>query len=162
MAAASAQADEYPVRKAGLWEQKMKVSMAGAGAMPEMVMRQCTDAAFEKEMKGSNVSGGSGQECSKMDIKKTAAGYVIDAVCTSSAGGTTMTVTSRTEVAGDLTSAYTIKSSNTMKQSGQSQGMSTTMTGSAKWLGACPSGWKPGDIEMPGVPRMNARDMMKK
>jgi hypothetical protein len=34
------------------------------------------------------------------------------------------------------------------------------MTMSAKWAGACPAGWKPGDMEMPGMGRVNVNEMM--
>ncbi len=31
---------------------------------------------------------------------------------------------------------------------------------SARWVGACPSGWKPGDMEMAGMGRVNVNEMM--
>ncbi|MDR0775650.1 MAG: DUF3617 domain-containing protein [Azonexus sp.] len=152
-AATGAQADELPTRKAGLWE--MKISSAG---MPENITRQCIDAAFEKEMKGMAASLGGQHKCSKQDIRKTSAGYVIDAVCETMG----MTITSHTEFTGDFNSAYTMKQTGRVqgKTTGKA-GQDTAMTMQAKWLGACPAGWKPGDIEIPGGTRINVKDMPK-
>src|SRR5689334_10707272 len=99
--AASVQAVELPVRKAGLWEMKMART---GGSMPDMTMQHCTDASTDKQMSTSFSPGK--ETCAKQDIQKTATGYVSDSVC----GVAGMTITSHAEITGDFNSAYTVKS----------------------------------------------------
>ena len=144
---------ELPVRKAGLWEMKM---LRTGGPAPEMTMQHCTDEATDKAM-SSTFSPASKDMCSKQDIRKTATGYVTDSAC----NVTGVTMTTHSEIVGDFNSAYTVKS--TSQSQGGPPGMprDTAMTIEAKWLGACKSGQKPGDIMMPGGIKMNIRDMEK-
>ncbi|MBR0777658.1 hypothetical protein JQ543_29020 [Bradyrhizobium diazoefficiens] len=153
LAAGSACADNLPVRKAGLWEMKIR---AGS-SIPEMTMQHCTDETVDKEM-SNNVSPMAKQICSKQDIKKTATGYVSDSEC-SVAGVST---TTHAEITGDFNSAYTVKSSS-HAQGGAAgaAGRDTATTIDAKWLGACKADQKVGDIVMPGGFKMNVRDMDK-
>jgi hypothetical protein len=148
VAAMGAQADELPVRKAGLWEIKMS---GGAGAST----RQCITSAVEKEMWEMAISGG--MDCSKMDIRKTASGYVIDAACKI---GEMMSVTSRTEFTGDFNSAYTMKQTGRVETKGHGP-QDTSVAIQAKWLGACPPDWKPGDTELPGGSKINLSSSAK-
>jgi hypothetical protein len=145
VAALPAQADEMPIRKAGLWE--VKSSMRGVTAM---VGQLCTDEAFEKEMSGV-VPGQMG--CSTQEVRKTASGYVIDSVCTALG----KTVTSHAEITGDMNSAYTRK---IMMDSQLLQ------TEESRWLGACNADQKPGEmVTLPGGmfkagTKLNIRDMV--
>ena len=143
---------ELPVRKAGLWEMKM---VRAGGSMPNMTMQHCTDATTDKQMSTSFSPGK--ETCSKQDIQKTATGYVSDSVC-SVAG---MTITSHADFTGDFNSAYTVKS--TSRTEGAPSGMprESTTTIEAKWLGACKSDQRPGDIVMPGGMKMNILDLDK-
>lgn len=132
------QADELPARKAGLWEMKM---MTGGAST---TTRQCTTPAVEKGMQEKAISNG--MECSKLDIRKTSSGYVIDSAC--KVGDTS--VTSHSEFTGDFNSAYTMKQTGRVeiKGAGMSQNMNVTIE--ARWLGDCPPDWEPGEIEVPG------------
>jgi len=154
MVGASAQADELPLRKAGLWEMKM---VRTGSPMPEMTMQHCTDDTVDKEM-SNNLSPMAKQICSRQDIRKTATGYVSDSVC-NVAG---MTTTSHAEISGDFGSAYTVKSTAHV-QGGPagSAGHDASTTIEAKWLGACKPDQKPGDIVMPGGFKVNVRDAAK-
>ncbi|MBB4370148.1 hypothetical protein GGD63_002941 [Bradyrhizobium sp. cir1] len=155
LSAASASADDLPVRKAGLWEMKMVRS--GGSAMPEMTMQHCTDETVDKEM-SNNVSPMAKQICAKRDIRKTATGYVSDSEC-SVAG---ISTTSHAEITGDFNSAYTVKTtSHAQGGAAGATGRDTAVTLEAKWLGACKPDQKPGDIVMPGGFKMNVRDMDK-
>ena len=118
-------------------------------------MQHCTDATTDKAMSGS-VSPMSKDMCSRNDIQKTAAGYVTDSICT--VGG--VSVTSHSETSGDFNSAYTVKVTS-HSQGGPSGPRDTTMTVEAKWLGACKTDQKPGDIVMPGGRTMNVKDLDK-
>lgn len=150
LAAAPASAIELPVRKAGLWELKMV--MAGS-AVPAMTMQHCTDETVDRQMSAA-YGPSQANMCSKNDVQKTAAGFVVDSVCNS--GG--IATTTHAEIGGDFNSAYTVKVAT--KMSGGPAGMphDANMTLEAKWLGACTAGMKPGDIVMPGGVKMNIKD----
>lgn len=150
--AAGAQAVDLPTRKAGLWEMKM---VRTGGAVPDMTMQHCTDATTDKQMSTSFSPGK--ETCAKQDIQKTATGYVSDTVC-SVAG---MTITSHAEITGDFNSAYTVKSTSKSEGGPANIVRDSTTTIEAKWLGACKSDQKPGDIVMPGGMKMNIMDLEK-
>ncbi|WGS21948.1 MULTISPECIES: DUF3617 family protein [unclassified Bradyrhizobium] len=152
LSAGAASAVDLPTRKAGLWEMKM---VKTGSSMPEMTMQHCTDESTDKEM-STTAAPMAKQVCSKQDIQKTATGYVSDSVC----GVAGVTVTSHAEIAGDFNSAYTVKSTSHVEGGPSGARDSTTMI-EAKWLGACKSDQKPGDMIMPGGMKMNVKDMEK-
>ena len=150
-AATGAQADELPLRKAGLWE------LTELTEAPPRTLQQCIDETVEKEMMSVTVAPGGEPMCSKYDVRKSATGYVVDSVCT-----VLTTVTTRTEITGDFNSAYTMK--NTRHAEGLmlgKGGVDRTSTFEARWLGACKADQKPGDIVMPDGLKMNVKDMAK-
>ena len=149
----NAGAVELPVRKAGLWE--MKVQRTGSPA-PDMTMQHCTDETTDKAMNDA-VSPAAKDMCSKQDIQKTATGYVSDSVC----GIAGVSITSHAEIIGDFNSAYTVKSTSHSERGPTGTARDSTTTIEAKWLGACKSDQKAGDIMMPGGLKMNIRDMEK-
>ncbi|PAY07063.1 hypothetical protein CK489_14695 [Bradyrhizobium sp. UFLA03-84] len=148
----AASAVDLPIRKAGLWEMKM---VRTGGQIPEVTMQHCTDETTDKEM-STAASPLAKQVCAKQDVQKTATGYVSDSVC----GIAGVNVTSHAEIIGDFNSAYTVKSTS-HSEGGPSGAHDATMTIEAKWLGACKSDQKPGDIIMPGGMKMNIKDMEK-
>ena len=148
-----ARADDLPVRKAGLWE--MKIVKTGSG-LPDMTMQHCTDESTDKDM-SNTVSPMAKQVCSKQDIQKTAGGYVSDSVCT--VAGVAMT--SHSEITGDFNSAYIVKTTSHSDRGPAAAPHDATTTIEAKWLGACKSDQKPGDIVMPGGFKMNVKDAEK-
>jgi hypothetical protein len=150
--AVPAHADDLPRRKPGLWE--MKVLKIGS-SLPELTMQHCTDATTDKDMANS-VSPIAKQICSRQDVKKTATGYVTDAVC--SVAGTGMT--SHSEITGDFNSAYSMVT-RTLMDKGPEALRDTTTKIQAKWLGDCRPGQKPGDILMPGGFKLNVKDAEK-
>jgi hypothetical protein len=151
--ALDARAVEIPIRKAGLWE--MKVIRTGS-PLPEMTMQHCTDETADKEM-STGFSPTSKEICSRQDIQKTATGYVTDSVC-SVAG---MSITSHSDITGDFNSAYTVKTTSHSERGPSGQSRDSTTTIEAKWLGACKSDQKPGDIVMPGGFKLNIKDTEK-
>jgi hypothetical protein len=144
---------ELPIRKAGLWEMKM---VRTGSPVPDMTMQHCTDESTDKEM-STSISPMTKEICSRQDIQKTATGYVSDSVC-SMAG---MTITSHSETTGDFNSAYTVKITSHSQGGPSGVARDTTTTLEAKWLGACKSDQKAGDIVMPGGMKMNIKDMEK-
>ncbi len=152
VAAASANAEDLPVRKAGLWE--MKLVRVGS-ALPEMTMQHCTDATTDKDM-NNMVSPMAKQICSKQEVQKTATGYISDSVC-SLAGAS---LTSHSDIVGDFASAYSVTTVSHSDKGPASLRDSTTKI-EAKWLGDCKPGQKPGDIVMPGGFKLNVKDAEK-
>jgi hypothetical protein len=146
-------AEELPVRKAGLWEMKM---VRTGSPIPGMTMQHCTDATIDKSLNDS-VTPFAKQACSKQDLKKTATGYVADAICNISGAS----ITSHTEIVGDFNSAYTVNATSHTDKGPGGKPLDTTTAIEAKWLGACKPDQKPGDIVMPGGIKMNIKDMEK-
>ncbi|MDR2838908.1 MAG: hypothetical protein LBV49_10165 [Azonexus sp.] len=127
LAAASAQADQLPDPKAGLWEVKIKLTATGAADLPEATTRYCVDDTYGKE-----------RNCSQSEVKKTAAGYIEDAVCQEDDGATT---TIHEETTGDLNVAYSRKQQAHVQggRSGGETGWDWTSLEEHKWLAAvCP------------------------
>jgi len=147
-AAGQVRADELPIPKAGLWETKMSMQTPGlpSGAKAiETNDRMCMDQATAKEHRDSMIATkGDDTTCSKKEVKKTAAGYVMDSVCSNKLTGTT--TISHAEITGDFNSGFTMKSTF-HSEGGKRAARNGSATGSAKYLGACPAGWKPGDVE---------------
>jgi hypothetical protein len=148
-AAGLAAAQELPSRKPGLWEITMQVTNA-----PSQVMRQCIDAQTDQQMQRFG-QGLTQQQCTKNTIRRDGDRYVGESEC--KAGGST--VTSRSVFGGDFDKAYRgeVEARYQPPMAGISQ---SKVTMSARWAGACPAGWKPGDMEMAGMGRVNINEMM--
>jgi hypothetical protein len=147
-----AAAEDLPTRKAGLWE--MKVAKTGA-QQPEMTLQHCTDETIDKDM-NNTVSPLAKQMCSKQDVRKTATGYTIDAIC--KVAGVSMT--SHSEMSGDLNSAYSVTTTS-HTEGGPANLRDVATRIDAKWLGPCKEGQRAGDIVMPGGLKFNVKDAEK-
>jgi len=117
----SAQADELPRRKAGYWVTKQYLHRD---------RHECVDEANDRRI---GIFGDEGKCSSKFEVRKTDTGYSVDAECNPDIGETA----THWEITGDFNSAYSVKS--TTKYS--------LWTSESKWLGDCPVGWKPGDMD---------------
>jgi len=157
VAAVPAVALDLPMRKAGLWEMTMDFHNS---RLPHQTMKQCTDAASDRLM-NMNFAGSNEQACSKKDIVRNGAGYVIDSVC--AFGG--MTTTSHAVVTGSFESAYAVEVASTRDGGPQMPGLpphgETHMTITAKWLGPCAAGERPGDVTMSNGMKMNVIELQK-
>jgi len=121
--------DELPMRKAGYWEQKSSV----VGLFVGIVLHECVDVASEKKL---GLTGDVARKrCSKINIQRTWNGYVLDKQCED-------TIITHLDITGSFDSSYTMKITDNIDKK------SIMTTTEAKWLGACPAGWKPGDKEM--------------
>lgn len=151
--AGPAAAIDLPSRKAGLWQ--MSMSFEGR-AMPPQVMKHCVDAATDKDMIA--MTAASRQDCTPADFKQVGNTYVVDTTCKFG----NATVTSHSVVSGDFNSAYTVnvesKAEGGPAMPGAPAGGVSKMAISAKWLGACEAGQKPGDIIMANGMKMNIHD----
>ncbi len=133
-------------RKPGLWEMTME--------MPDTKMKTvknsvCVDeTAAQKWMKAAGQMGANDVKCSKNDVVPTATGAVIDQVCET--GGRTINSHIELTTLSDTAFKQSIKSTMSPPVMGKSES-DVEMT--ANWMGACPSGMSPGDMQMdiPGI-----------
>ena len=153
--AVPARALALPTRKAGLWEMTMYFHNA---RLPQRTMKQCTDAASDRLM-NMNFGGANEQACSKKDIVRNAAGFFIDSECTF--GG--VSTASHAVVTGSFDSNYAVDVTST--RHGGPPGLpasgGTHMTITAKWVGPCAAGQRPGDVTMANGMTMNVLDLQK-
>jgi hypothetical protein len=142
-------AQELPARKPGLWEITMQVTNA-----PSQTMRQCIDARTDQQMQRFG-QGVSQAQCSRNTLQRDGERWIGESEC--KLGSSTMT--SRSVFAGDFGKAYRgeIESRYVPPMAGVSQ---SKVTVSARWAGACPAGWKPGDMEVPNMGRVNVGELM--
>ena len=157
LAAAPALARDMPVRKAGLWELTMTFEQP---KLASHVLKQCTDADTDKYL-NSGFGGSAQQTCVKQEIRQAGGVIVVNSVC-SFAG---MTTQSHAVITGSFDSAYRMDVT-TMHLSGpQPPGLGPhgerRVAVSARWLGPCKEGQRPGDIIIPGGIKMNVLDMRK-
>ena len=153
LAASAASAADAPRRKSGLWE--ITNTMGGSHPMSN-TMQQCVDEKTDKltEQGGQREMQ---KQCSKNDIKREGSKVISDSICKVDK----MTVTTHAEFSGDFGSSYRgdIKATYNPPMNGMKD-MQMTLT--AKWLGPCKPGQKPGDIVMPGGMKFNPQDYQKR
>jgi Protein of unknown function (DUF3617) len=148
IAATSAGAAELPARKPGLWEVKMSFANRGG-----QTVQQCVDAATDQML--ASLSGPFDQAlCAKRDVQRSADRTVIDSTCRVAG----KTATAHAVITGSFDSAYSM---TVTAHSDALPGGTVNMTLDGKWLGACMSGQKPGDVIMPGGIKVNIRDLQK-
>jgi hypothetical protein len=141
----SSLAADFPTRKAGLWQ--VSTTTANGRAIS---VQQCVDAQTDQAMQ-SRFASTPQRSCSKRNVQRSGDTITIDTVCT--IGGQTRS--SHMVVTGSFDSNYT------MTMTSQVQGLPAprTTTTTAKWLGPCAAGQKPGDMIMPNGKTMNILDM---
>lgn len=126
-----------PKRKPGLWE----VSVIADGRPMPMGIKQCADETTDAQM--MQMSEMQSESCKVSGFSKTVAGHEFSSEC-EVAGSK---ITSKGSFTGDFEKEYQGEIVTTVNPPmfGQSGSKSTI---SAKWLGACPSGMKAGDMQM--------------
>ena len=147
--AGAAAAQQLPTRKPGLWQITMQVTNA-----PSQTMRQCIDARTDPQMQRFG-QGVSQEQCVRNTMQRDGDRYVGESECR--VGATT--ITSRSVFAGDFGKAYRgeVESRYVPPMAGVSQ---SKVTVNARWIGACPAGWRPGDMELPNMGRVNVGELM--
>jgi uncharacterized protein DUF3617 len=132
-----ASADEFPARRAGLWE--VTISSPGSQAAANSA-KICIDEATESAL--MSLAGATSKKlCSRLDIHFDGAEGMIDSVC--KFGTSTQTSHSRIVFNGD--SAYHVETTAHYDPPlyGKTEG---SMIDDAKWTGPCPDDMKPGDM----------------
>lgn len=142
----AANAAELPKRKSGQWE----ISTAQTGGPPGPVVQMCIDEKIDdltRQLASDTV------KCSKQDIRREGDRYVVESVCRIGES----TATTRAVFTGKFDSAYQadIDAKYSPPLMGMSEGRSTM---SARWLGPCRAGQRPGDITMPDGTVINLQD----
>lgn len=145
-------ADPIPSRKPGLWEMSSEMSM-----MPgqKMVARRCMGPGNDKDLLDGNPQ--ERKNCGEPVVSRKGSDMHTEIVCKVEGS----TATTRAVFSGDFQKHYGGRVDTTYTP--PLHGMSaSTLTVSARWLGPCAPGQKPGDTEMsmPGG-RINLQEMMK-
>lgn len=138
-----ATADSFPHRKNGLWETSMHLAQHPGTAINS---QQCIDEKSDADMQRRLMDGGPSLNCERTDFRKTADGFEGNSVCKTSHSK----LTSKMVIKGDLHSVYRmeISSHRDPPQGGMTNTQSVV---DAKWLGACPTDMKPGDLRINGM-----------
>lgn len=140
-----------PVRRAGLWEQRLSTE----GMV--QVTRICIDDALDARLSWWSQQA-TNETCEKNLVsRRTDGSWQFSSVCDMGTGGKT---TSSGVASGDFASRYVItgESSTVGAAAPQMNGIRSVNI-EAVWQGACPEGFRPGDMELPGGIRMNLLDM---
>jgi hypothetical protein len=144
---------ELPARKPGEWAIKITPKAASVG--PTMTTKLCLDAASDKALMEKGLAMSSG--CTTQQSRDATGNLVIDATC--DIGG--RKIKAHSVVSGDFQSQYKIHIVSDSEGGNPALPKHSEMTQVATWIGACPAGMKPGDMEMPGGRRINVLGMMK-
>ena len=137
-------ADSLPTRKAGMWA----ISMSS----PQGVLKQCVDAATDKQMQDVSFSlvGKMGGKCGAQTFEKREKSYVGLLEC-QLAGST---LTTKSTFTGDFNTSYSAEVTTSSEPPFLGQ-KSTTVKIAGKYLGPCTKDLKPGDVILPNGDKIN-------
>lgn len=154
-AASTATAAALPKRKSGLWEISTASSASARNDKGGMTISMCVDQNSDADwMQGGQQMAQA--KCAKQDYKVERDRVTFSSVC--NLGKTT--ATTKGVASGDFNKAYKVEADSTYEPPiGNMKQASTTIT--AKWLGPCKAGQRPGDMVMPNGMTVNMNDMMK-
>lgn len=141
-----------PVSKPGLWEITTEMSMMPGQAM---LVKRCVGPDGDADVLAQSTQGG--KHCAPPQIRRQGAEIITDVVCKVE----NSTATTHGTLSGDFQSRYAGRMDTTY--SPPLRGIaSSTVNLSARWVGPCPPGQKPGETEMsmPGG-RINLQELMK-
>jgi hypothetical protein len=144
-------AQDYPKLKAGLWEME-RSGNAPADASSRTTM--CLDASVQREMFDMAFGAMNGM-CSKHDFRRSGNRMTGDFVCTM--GGSTMHSKSTMVLDGDHAYRTEVDTTYDPPFMGHAR---TSMTMSARNVGPCKPGQRPGDMIMPNGQTLNMRDVI--
>jgi hypothetical protein len=147
----SARADDFPPRKAGLWQVEITMPMA---QMPPQQMKMCIDPATDAEMYRLGMSAAQGM-CDKPEIHRSGSTVTIDSLC--KMGDSKVQTRAVTTFTGDT--AYHTDASTKFDppMSGRDQ---SSMKQDARWTGPCPADMTAGDVVMGNGMKMNVKQML--
>jgi hypothetical protein len=143
LSAASA-GDASPKRKAGYWQTTVVMPDMGGGAITGQF---CTDAATEA--KTSALAGNPGDSCDAPKVARTAKGFDFSIRCRGGPGA----ATTHGSASGDFQSSYRLDAVTVLDKPPIPSMTKIRTVVTAKYLGPCPAGRKPGDVVMGGKVR---------
>jgi hypothetical protein len=146
-----AAAQDYPKLKPGLWEMERASDRPGG---PPNRATMCLDNSVEKEMFDMGAGAMKGM-CSKHDFKLSGNRGTGDFVC--DMGGSTMH--SKSTMTLDGNRAYRTEIDTTYDPPFMGHANTKTVI-TARNVGPCKPGQRPGDLVMPNGQTMNMRDVM--
>ncbi len=146
-----ARADDFPPRKAGLWQVEM--TMAG-GQMPPQQMKMCVDPATDAEMYRLGMNASQGM-CDKPDIRRSGSTVTVNTLC--KMGDSNISTQAVTRFTGDTAYHTDINTKFDPPLAGRN---ATTMAQDAKWTGPCPADMEAGDVMMGNGMKMNIKQML--
>ena len=150
--AAPALAQDYPKLKPGLWEMERTAERGGAQHPNRMTM--CLDDTVQKEMFDMGAGAMQGM-CSKHEFKMSGNRGTGDFIC--DFGGSRMHSKSTMQMTGNT--GYRTEIHTTYDPPFMGQRESTTIL-TARHVGACKPGQRPGDMILPNGQTLNVRDAM--
>ncbi len=141
-------AGEVPIRKAGLWVITLQTARA-----PEQTVRHCIDASTDRQMLRF-VQGAELGQCTRNHWRREGDRYLGEAHC--QFGQTAATIHSA--LVGNFSREYRgeIRTRYVPALAGVAQ---SRVTLTARWSGECPAGWKPGDMQTPGMGRVHVDEL---
>ena len=139
----------------GLWQ--VTASFPG-GNGASVTSRVCMDETMTALNTGTAQSAGS--EACTQNVTRTPDGFGFTSRCEPAGGGVTETVGALT---GDFQTAYRMEATVTTTGAPMAaMNGSTQVVQEAVHQGACPEGWRAGDVEMPGMGiRININDLQE-
>lgn len=140
---------DFPPRKPGLWEISVQ-----SDKEPAVNTRQCIDEKTDAKLQQAG-RGMVQANCAKDSTRREGSGWVSESVC--KVGNST--VTSRSTISGDFNREikFVVDAQFAPPFMGTAKSSTTVVQ---KWGGACPAGWRAGDMELPGMKqRMNINDL---
>jgi hypothetical protein len=139
---------QWPVRKAGLWQ----VTLQTPGVAPQVV-RHCIDARTDRLMQ-QLTEGTDAVTCARRTYRRDGERFIGESECRFG----TSTAVIRSNVEGDFSRSY--KGEVDSRIEPPTAGMNQYKVSlNARWLSACPAGWKAGDMDVPGMGRVNIADV---
>jgi hypothetical protein len=144
---------ETPKRKPGMWKQVTGIQ--GIGGIPAVHI--CLDEATDKKLAWWGQQGVRGG-CAENDISKNADGtWSFDSICESPDGVKT---TTRGVATGDFDTSYRIDAESTTVGAPNAEMNGTHhVIIDATWVGDCPNGVTPGDMQLPDGTLVNLVQM---
>lgn len=148
----AAQSLDLPKRKSGLWEMTMIGEQTNG--QPQTVTT-CVERKSDTGLT-SSFGGKIPKNCKPPTLKKSAGAYVITSACKFSDSN----VNTVAILSGDMNSSYKIDRTSTYNPPNKGRKESKQSI-SAKWVGACKSDQRPGDMIMPDGTKINISDIQK-
>lgn len=139
---ASAQASDFPARRAGLWDVTINMESM---KMPARINKMCIDAATDAKLMNLGLASKEAK-CTQMNVSGMGSTRTVDSVCHIN-GGTQKNHVTMT-YAGNSAYHMDMRSQFSPPIAGKSD---SHIVQDAKWVGPCPADMKPGDMMVNGM-----------